>query len=83
MEWREAFKIYREDFENLNEDSFRLGYISASKYADSPLFKAKRRCDDTVIATGLTHTDCMTRVDKLNIWDKAPGTVAPYYITTI
>lgn len=36
-----------------------------------------------VVATGETFGECADEVDELKIWDMAPGSVAPYYITTI
>lgn len=42
-------------------------------------------CRDTgkVVATGRTYLQCSDRALATGIWDQAPGTVAPYYLTTI
>lgn len=36
-----------------------------------------------VIAKGATYRECADAALKTGLWDCAPGTVAPYYITTI
>jgi len=39
--------------------------------------------DDKVIAEAHTFKQCQIEADETKIWDMAPGTVAPYCITTL
>ena len=38
---------------------------------------------EKVIAEGTTFKLCQENAEKTKVWDMAPGTVAPYYITTM
>lgn len=38
---------------------------------------------ETAIADAPTFGELLAKVDALGIWNKAPGSVAPYYLTTI
>ncbi|WP_293006899.1 hypothetical protein [Nitrosomonas sp.] len=43
---------------------------------------AIRRSDSEVIADGETYLECSDAAASASGWDKAPGTVAPYFMTT-
>lgn len=46
------------------------------------MWYAKTDCN-TVIATGETYAECSDNAFATGIWEANPGTLAPYYITTI
>ena len=43
---------------------------------------AIRRSDSSVIAEGETYAECSDAAANASGWNKAPGTVAPYFMTT-
>jgi hypothetical protein len=46
------------------------------------IWKAKLHDDDRVIATGSGYIECSDNALATGVWDAAPGTSAPYYITS-
>jgi uncharacterized cupin superfamily protein len=46
------------------------------------VWKAKMHDDDRVISTGRSYIECSDNALSTGIWDVAPGTAAPYYITS-
>lgn len=46
------------------------------------MYYAITHLDDRIIARGETFKECQAAADKTGLWDKAPGTAAPYFYTT-
>lgn len=44
---------------------------------------AVMRDTNEIVAQGVNLTDLFKRVDASGVWDKAPGSHAPYFITSL
>lgn len=47
------------------------------------MWKAKLHTTNETIATGDSYLECSENAMKTGLWDFKPGTVSPYYITTM
>jgi hypothetical protein len=50
--------------------------------ADDIRWIAIRKSNDGVIAAGESYLECSDAATAASGWNRAPGTVAPYFITT-